>query len=107
MIALQAGMRVLVATKPVDFRRGADSLGSFDQGSLRLDIAGLGNDTTPHPAATRVLGRHQAKVGHQLPRIAKPGKVTDLCHHRHGISSSTIALCSPGYATPLCTASPR
>ena len=26
MIAVQAGMRVLVATKPVDFRRGADSL---------------------------------------------------------------------------------
>ena len=26
MIAVPAGMRVLVATKPVDFRRGADSL---------------------------------------------------------------------------------
>ena len=26
MIAVAAGVRVLVATKPVDFRRGADSL---------------------------------------------------------------------------------
>jgi hypothetical protein len=40
MIALQAGMRVLVATKPVDFR-SADSLGSFDQGSL-MRVEGTG-----------------------------------------------------------------
>jgi hypothetical protein len=29
MIAVPAGMRVLVATKPVDFRRGADSLAAL------------------------------------------------------------------------------
>ena len=29
MIAVPAGMRVLVATKPVDFRRGADSLAAW------------------------------------------------------------------------------
>jgi hypothetical protein len=29
MITVPAGMRVLVATKPVDFRRGADSLAAL------------------------------------------------------------------------------
>ena len=29
MISVPAGIRILVATKPVDFRRGADSLAKF------------------------------------------------------------------------------
>ena len=39
MIMVPAGIRVLVATKPVDFRRGADSLALFwkrlEQGTFR------------------------------------------------------------------------
>ena len=37
MIAVPAGMRVLVATKPVDFRRGADSLAALVREQLRHD----------------------------------------------------------------------
>jgi transposase len=37
MIAVPAGVRVLVATKPVDFRRGADSLAAVVREQLRHD----------------------------------------------------------------------
>ena len=37
MIAVPAGVRVLVATKPVDFRRGADSLAALVREQLRHD----------------------------------------------------------------------
>jgi transposase len=37
MIAVPAGMRVLVATKPVDFRRGADSLAALVREQLEHD----------------------------------------------------------------------
>ena len=37
MIAVPAGMRVLVATKPVDFRRGADSLAALVREQLKHD----------------------------------------------------------------------
>jgi transposase len=37
MIAVPAGMRVLVATKPVDFRRGADSLAALIREQLGHD----------------------------------------------------------------------
>ena len=37
MIAVAAGVRVLVATKPVDFRRGADSLAALVREQLRHD----------------------------------------------------------------------
>ena len=37
MIAVPAGVRVLVATKPVDFRRGADSLAALASEELRRD----------------------------------------------------------------------
>ena len=37
MIAVPAGMRVLVATKPVDFRRGADGLVALVRETLRHD----------------------------------------------------------------------
>jgi transposase len=37
MIAVPAGMRVLVATKQVDFRRGADSLAALVREQLRHD----------------------------------------------------------------------
>ena len=43
MIAVPAGMRVLVATKPVDFRRGADSLAALVREQLRARSV-LGND---------------------------------------------------------------
>lgn len=35
MISIPAGVRVLVATKPVDFRRGADSLAALAQEGLK------------------------------------------------------------------------
>jgi transposase len=37
MIAVPAGMRVLVATKPVDFRRGADTLAALVREQLKQD----------------------------------------------------------------------
>ena len=37
MIAVPAGMRVLVATKPVDFRRGADRLAALVRENLGHD----------------------------------------------------------------------
>ena len=37
MIAVPAGMGVLVATTPVDFRRGADSLAALVREQLRHD----------------------------------------------------------------------
>ena len=37
MIAVPAGIRVLVATKPVDFRRGADSLAALVREQLQHD----------------------------------------------------------------------
>ena len=37
MIAVPAGVRVLVATKPVDFRRGADSLAALAREELQRD----------------------------------------------------------------------
>ena len=37
MIAVPAGVRVLVATRPVDFRRGADSLAALVREHLRQD----------------------------------------------------------------------
>ena len=37
MIAVPAGVRILVASKPVDFRRGADSLAALVREQLRQD----------------------------------------------------------------------
>lgn len=37
MIAIASGVRVLVATKPVDFRRGADSLAALAKEALGQD----------------------------------------------------------------------
>jgi transposase len=37
MIATAAGVKILVATRPVDFRRGADSLAALVQEQLRHD----------------------------------------------------------------------
>ena len=37
MISVPAGVRVLVATKPVDFRRGADSLAALAKDELQRD----------------------------------------------------------------------
>ena len=37
MIAIPAGVRVLVATRPVDFRKGADSLAALAKETLGQD----------------------------------------------------------------------
>ncbi len=37
MIAVPAGMRVLVATKPIDFRKGADGLVALVREQLKHD----------------------------------------------------------------------
>ena len=37
VIAVPAGVRILVATKPVDFRRGADSLAALAKEELQRD----------------------------------------------------------------------
>ena len=38
MITFPAGVRVLVTTKPVDFRRGADSLAALAREELQRDL---------------------------------------------------------------------
>ena len=38
MISVPAGIRILVATKPVDFRRGADSLAALAREELQRDL---------------------------------------------------------------------
>lgn len=40
MIVAPSGVRVLVATKPVDFRKGIDGLAALVQGHLKLDPYG-------------------------------------------------------------------
>ena len=49
------------------------------------------------------------KVDRLTRSLADFAKLVELleAHEVLHSSSSTIALCSPGYATPLCTASPR
>jgi len=37
MIVPPAGVRVVIATRPVDFRKGADGLAAIAQSALRLD----------------------------------------------------------------------
>jgi hypothetical protein len=60
MITVPVGIRVLVATKPVDFRRGADSLVALVREQLTRSI--LGDDLrvpleAGGPAENRGLGR--------------------------------------------------
>jgi hypothetical protein len=40
MIAASAGVKVMVATKPVDFRKGADGLAALVREQLRHDRSG-------------------------------------------------------------------
>jgi hypothetical protein len=56
-----------------------------------MSIAGLGNAAAPQPGATRVLALHQAEIGYQLARIAKPRKIANLGDDRHGIDQSDAA----------------
>jgi transposase len=44
MITVPAGLRVLIATKPVDFRKGADGLAALVRETLRDS---LGSGTMP------------------------------------------------------------
>ena len=37
MISIPSGVRVLVATKPIDFRKGGDSLAALAQEALKQD----------------------------------------------------------------------
>jgi hypothetical protein len=42
--------------------------GSFDQDPAHVAVPGLRDGPAPVRAATGVLARHQAQVGHELPR---------------------------------------
>jgi hypothetical protein len=48
MISLPAGVRVLVATRPVDFRKGADGLAALVRETLRL-LSGMISCFAPNP----------------------------------------------------------
>ena len=61
MIAVPAGVRVMVATKPVDFRRGADGL-------VALVRETLGQD--PFAGTIFVF---RSKRAARVPRAARPG----------------------------------
>src|SRR6266404_6518395 len=72
---------VAVVKLAADACRHAVGPGSFDQHAPCQHIAGLGDAATSDAGAGRVLGRHQAEIGHQLSRIGKPSKVADLGYH--------------------------
>ena len=98
MIAIPAGVRVLVATRPVDFRKGADSLAALAQATLMQDphggtvivfrarradrvkiIAwdgtGLVMDRVPSGGVTRRLGHRDLRQG-RIDQLAITGKLT-------------------------------
>jgi transposase len=77
MIAVPAGVRVLVATKPVDFRRGADSLAALAHEELQRD---------PLSGATIVF---RSKRADRLE--IWPGTGPDLCSTGSGSSKARFA----------------
>ena len=76
-------VRVLVATKPVDFRKGMNGLAALVQEQLKADPFS-GTIYCPletrRPGETRLLGRHgplpavQAPGGRQVPLAARAGR---------------------------------
>lgn len=81
MIGVGSGLEVLVATKPVDFRRGAESLASLAK-SMGHDIAMPGTDPpvwTAPPVQEESLsnivarGRVRTCVRPQLSRLMPAG----------------------------------
>jgi hypothetical protein len=71
-----------------DARRLGVGPGALDEQSSGLRIPRLGDAAPADLRAAGVLGRHQAKVGHQLARCGEPREVADLsddgggCDHR-------------------------
>jgi hypothetical protein len=67
VIALGNGVQVLVATKPVDFRKGADGLAALVQESLSADPFCGAIYVFRAKRANRVVGhrRHYADAAHQ------------------------------------------
>ena len=56
MIAVPPGVRILLAARPVDFRKGMDGLAALVQRALRADpFAGEGQQN--RPASSRLLQR--------------------------------------------------
>jgi len=71
MNAAPAGVRVLVATKPVDFRRGADSLAALAREQLQRDPLS-GADGKHDARATRRISA-RALLSCQLAGARPPG----------------------------------
>ena len=62
MIAVPAGMRVLVATRPIDFRKGADGLVALVSETLRAarDLLAWSDERRQDGSHPGTAGRHQA-----------------------------------------------
>jgi hypothetical protein len=77
VIAVPAGMRVLVATKPVDFCRGADSLAALVREQLRHDYCRHSVRSGDHagfllgPSATQVLRHRQGRLRSDRQRSSR------------------------------------
>ena len=94
MIAVPAGMRVLVATKPVDFRRGADSLAALVREQLEQDpFSGtifIFRSKTGGPAEDSGLGRVRAGA---VVEAAGAGRVPVAADQRWRDAAVRIAAC--------------
>ncbi len=52
MIAPPAGVKVLVATKPIDFRKGANGLAALIKDEMRADpFSGVVSTSSPKPTS--------------------------------------------------------
>lgn len=71
-----------LAMRPADTRRVAIVPRALDEQAPHMRVAGLRDRPPPlaHPAAG--LAWREPEVGHQLPRAAKSGHVTELGQHR-------------------------
>jgi hypothetical protein len=85
MIAVPAGMRVLVATRPIDFRKGADGL-------VALVSETLGND----PFSGTVFVEHHRAVWGECP--GGPEAASDHNPGRlHASDPRHSAICRPSH----------
>ena len=91
MINIPAGARVLLATRPVDFRKGAHSLAALAQEVLAEDpFAGA---VIVYRAKQRILGQHLLRQGGG--RMCTFPKINGPRRQRHGEAGILIMIGRP------------
>src|SRR5262249_26650220 len=58
--------------------------GPLDEHAARQRVTGLGDTAASNRAPRRVLARHQAEIGHQLPGIGEATEVADFRYDGDG-----------------------